>query len=211
MQFDVLGMLARELTKTRIHAPLTRRLLQALRYLDRVPKSGAARSLIENVETLTPVLPNVFRSVSELFSDFDGATQDWIALQVRSMVQERRYFVVVPVNLAYAVRLLGQAPPEANAELLAQLYDDAPPFVQRDIMLIMGRWGVTWWLSDQLKQFSRMHPWVQRALLISSYQLADEADHWRRRNRGRFSPLDRLVDKWAEEKVKADPTWIVPL
>jgi hypothetical protein len=210
-RFDIVGMLARELSKSRIHAPLTRRLLQALRYLDDEGKNGAARSLIQNVETLTPVLPNVLRALTEVFDQLDVGTQNAITSAVRDMIVKQRYYAVVPVNLAYAVRLLGKGSEAESAGLLVQLFDTSPPFVQRDIMLVMGRWRTSWWLSDQLKTVSRMHPWVQRAFLISSYQLTDEADHWRRRNVRRLTPLDAIVNSWAGERAKTDPAWVVPL
>jgi len=77
-------------------------------------------------------------------------------------------------------------------------------------VLIMGRWRAAYWLSDQRTQYSRMHPWVQRAFLICSYLLDDEGEHWRRRMRRRLSPFDRLVNDWTAERA-GNPAWSVPL
>jgi hypothetical protein len=209
-KFDIIGMLARELSKSRIHAALTRRLLQAIRYLDPESRDGAVRSLIHNIETLIPVFTNVMRVLTDVFDELAASTRAYIGVRVRQMITEARYYAVVPVNLGYAIRLLGKEVSEANQILLAQVYPQAPHFVQRDIVVIMQNWRATYWLSDQRLQFSRLHPWVQRSLLIASYVLEDEGDHWRDRIAGQLSPFDELVNKWAHERAKTG-AWEVPL
>lgn len=204
--FDIVGMLARELSKTQIHPSLARRLLNAIRFLDPTAKNGAARSLIENIETLGPVFSNVMRALGDGFSEFDETTKEYVSQQVREMIARQRYYVMVPVNLAYAVRLLAHDGSEDTQRLFAKLYDAADPFIQRDIMLAMGSWQAEWWLSDQKRQYSQMHPWVRRAYLVCSYMLGDEGSHWRRRMAGRLSPLDKITRKWASERSQ-EPKW----
>jgi Reverse transcriptase (RNA-dependent DNA polymerase) len=209
-RFDVVGMLTRELSKSRIHMPLTRRLVQAIRYLEPDAKDGAVRTLVDNLDTLSPVLPNVLRAAADLYDELGPDTQAHVIAVTQKVLREKRYYISVPVNLGYAVRLLGKDRSDENQALLAQLFEDAPHFVQRDIVLIMARWRATYWLSDQRAQFSRQHPWVQRALLIASYVLADEGSHWRRQVAGQLSPFDALVRRWMSERV-ATPEWEVPL
>lgn len=205
-EFDIVGMLARELTKTQVHPSLARRLVSAIRFLDPTAKNGAARSLIDNIETLGPVFPNVMRALGDAFSDFDDATRHYVSEEVREMIARQRYYVMVPVNLAYAVRLLTHDGSEETLRLFSKLYDSADPFIQRDIMLAMGKWQAEWWLSDQKRQYSQMHPWVRRAYLVCSYVLGDEGSHWRRRIAGRLSPFDQIARTWVSQKVQ-EPNW----
>jgi Reverse transcriptase (RNA-dependent DNA polymerase) len=209
-RFDILGMLARELSKSRIHTALTRRLIQAVRYLEEDALEGAVRTLIDNMDTLSPVLPNVLRAITEIYDDLSVGTRQYVADAVRTMLDEQRYYATVPVNLGYAVRLLGRDPSEENQALLAQTFDIAPHFVQRDIVLIMARWRAAYWLSDQRNQFSRMHAWVQRAFVMASHVLEDEGAHWRRRIGGQLSPLDGLVNDWVRAR-RQTPGWEIPL
>jgi len=209
-QFDILGMLSRELSKSRVHAALTRRLIRAMTYLEPGARDNAVRILVENMEKLSPVLPNLLRAVTDIWEQLNDDTHEFVAQYTRAVIIEKRYFVTVPVNLAYAIRLLGCSPSIENETLLAQLYTQVPHFVQRDIVLIMARWRAIYWLSDQRNQFSRMHPWVQRAFLIASYVLEDEGEHWRRRIAGQLSPFDTLVSSWAKERTGV-PGWEVPL
>jgi hypothetical protein len=209
-RFDVVGMLTRELSKSRIHMALTRRLVQAIRYLDPDARDGAVRTLIDNLDTLSPVLPNVLRAATDLYDDLSPDTQAQVIAVIQTIISEKRYYASVPVNLGYAVRLLGKDRSDESQALLAQLFENAPHFVQRDIVLVMARWRAVYWLSDQRAQFSRQHPWVKRALLIASYVLADEGAHWRQQIAGQLSPLDSLVRSWMSDRV-ASPGWEIPL
>lgn len=209
-QFDIIGMLANELAKSRIHSSLTRRLLVALGFLDTQAKDDAARSLIENIETLAPVFPNVVRALLRIFDDLGQKTREQIIDEFREMLFRQRYYAMVPVNLAYSVRLLSRVPDDDTIRLFANLFEAAPPFVQRDIVLAMGRWRVRWWLSDRRSQYQQMHPWVRHAYLISSYSLGDEGSHWRKRVLKGMTGYERLVRDWTSARVN-QPAWEIPL
>jgi hypothetical protein len=209
-RFDILGMLSRELSKSRIHVGLTRRLVLAIRYLDPAEKEGAVRTLADNMATLAPVLSNVLRALGRVFDDLGQETKDHVAAVIRESIRERRYFITVPVTLAYAVRVLGKASSEENQALLIQLFDEVPPFIQRDIVVIMSRWRATFWLSDRRHQYGRMHPWVQRSFLMASHLLVDEGEHWRRRIADQISPLDHLAETWAADRLGRED-WEIPL
>ena len=209
-QFDIIGMLGNELAKSRIHSSLTRRLLVALSFLDDKAKDDAGRSLIENIETLAPVFPNVVRALIRIFDDLGEATQEQLIEEFREMLFRQRYYAMVPVNLAYAVRLLSRVPDEETIRLFASLYEKVPPFVQRDIVLAMGRWRVRWWLSDMRSHYKLMHPWVRHAYLISSYSLGDEGSHWRRRVLKGIAGYEELIRDWTCARVN-QPGWEIPL
>jgi reverse transcriptase-like protein len=209
-RFDILGMLARELSKSRIHVGLTRRLVLAVRYLGSPEKDGAVRTLVDNMATLSPVLANVLRALTQVFDDLSTETKNYVSSAVQKAISEQLYFMTVPVTLAYAVRLLGKTPSEENQAVLIQMYDDVPAFIQRDIVVIMSHWRAAFWLSDRRHHFGRMHPWVQRAFVMASYFLADEGRHWRKRVEDQLSPLDLLASQWTQENLNQG-SWEIPL
>jgi Reverse transcriptase (RNA-dependent DNA polymerase) len=210
-KFDIIGMLAKELAKSRIQSSLTRRLLVALRYLDDTAKESAARSLIENIETLAPVFPSVVRVLIKILDDLSQETRDVIGMDFRDMISQQRYYAMVPVNLGYSVRLLGNlGKNDDTVQLFATLFDSVPAFAQRDIVLTMGRWGITWWLSDRKSKFHRMHPWVRRAYLVSSYSLGDEGKHWRSHLVKGMDRYEILVRDWTTSRI-ASKSWEIPL
>jgi hypothetical protein len=53
-RFDIVGMLTREVHKSRISASLSRRLLQALRFVDQAQQEQVALTLVDNLETFGP-------------------------------------------------------------------------------------------------------------------------------------------------------------
>jgi len=58
-KFDILGMLAREFTKSRIDEMLVRQLVKSIRFLHREVRDQAVESLLENMEVLYPIFSTV--------------------------------------------------------------------------------------------------------------------------------------------------------
>jgi hypothetical protein len=216
-QFDVLSLLREELSKGRIHAALTRRLIQALQFMDSTPRQQAVLSLIENVETLSPVIPQVMMAVRACLADQDNDFIKMVHGRIRQLIIDRHYLTQVDLNLAYMIRVLAGSHSVDNEGILIGLYQSAhgfgsapAPNIQRDIMLALARWNVTYWLSDQKNYITSAHPWVKRAFIIASYTLGDEGRHWRDANSAALSKFDLIVRDWAATKHQ-DRTWRVPI
>jgi hypothetical protein len=216
-QFDILSLLSEELTKGRIHTALTRRLIQAIRYMDEIPRQQAVLSLIENIETLAPVIPQVMMAVRDCVEDLDPDFVDNIHASIRKLIQDGHYVAQVDLNLSFMIRVLSARHTTENELLLISLYKSHhgfgsgfAPYLQRDIMLILARWGVTYWLSDQKNYISSAHIWVKRAFIVASYALGDEGTHWRQANMPLLGDFDRLIRDWATGRRQRDRGWQVP-
>ncbi len=198
-EFDILSLLRDELIKGRIHSALTRRLVQALRYMDAVPRQQAVLSMLENIETLAPVIPQVMMAIRDCISDLEPEFIRTVHAGIRKLIQDRHYVAQADLNLAFMVRVLAAQHSMENELLLIQLYQSPhgfgsspAPNVQRDIMLALARWGVTYWLSDQKNYISTAPVWVKRAFIIASYVLGDEGRYWRDANMPVMGPFDRM-------------------
>lgn len=202
-RFDVVGMLARELRKGRIHQPLTKHLVAAIRHLNSVLQKSAIASLLENLGVLYPVFPNVALVIKSLLPELDEDTRQMVFVQIRRLVQEGSYIIAVPVNLAYAVRILAYDESGDVDEILTKLYrDSANLVIRRDIILAMASRGSDYWISDIKNSFATVSPWEKASLLIASYALAgDEGRHWRDSVEGSLSPFQRLILDWASRKT----------
>jgi hypothetical protein len=210
-KFDIVGMLTREMQKSRVSSSLSRRLLQALQFVDSAQKEQVALTLVDNLENLAPVFTSVMRSLRDMGEDLSEAARGKIASQLRQLIASDSYLGRVDVNLAYLIRVMSFAPSAESEALLASLYErDVAAFVKRDIVLTMGRWEAKYWLSDKKSDFASMHPWVRRAFLIASFRLGDEGKHWRKSVAPTLTPLESLTRKWMEERVAA-PGWEIPL
>jgi len=200
-----------------VHAALVRRLVAAIQYMDETVQQQAILSLLENLETLAPVIPQVMLAVRACLEQLPSTFVAVVHAQLREIIRSGHYLAQIDLNLAYIVRALAVQHSTENEQLLIQLFEGphgfgagTAPNIQRDIMLILSRWGVTYWLSDQKNYIASAHPWVRRAFLIGSYTLRDEGEHWRNSAKAGFSDFDKIVHTWAADK-RALPGWEVPV
>ncbi|MEV4343552.1 RNA-directed DNA polymerase [Actinoplanes sp. NPDC049596] len=217
-EFDILGMLRDEITKGRIHISLTKRLVSALRYMDEGSRAQAVVSLLENVETLAPIIPQVMLAVRQCLDDIqDEVAAAEILSTVRGLIDDNHYVAKNDLNLAYIVRVLGARKATENERMLIRIYgaahgygSESAPNIQRDIVLTMAKWDARYWLSERKRSFGRDHDWVRRAFRVASFSLGDEGRHWRRSNRPTAGSFDEIVERWASERANQSG-WSVPV
>jgi hypothetical protein len=210
-RIDILGLLKAELTKSRVHISLSKRIVSAIRYVDEPQRGEAVLSLIENAELLYPIYANVLLTAKLLYQELGEKVRGAIIEYVRSLVKNDSHVLQTELNLCYAIRLLacGQGP--ENEEILNKVYERTRSIlIRRDIILGMARWRATYWLSDLRGQFRTFTPAERRAFLIGSFCLTDEGRHWRQHIAPELSPFESLVRDWASEKSQS-PSWSIPL
>jgi hypothetical protein len=217
-EFDVRGLLQSEIAKGRVHTALTRRLISALAYMDASPRKQAVLSLLENLETLAPVMPQVMLSIRSAVQDLaDTEFSATVSQKIRSLIEEPSYISRIDLNLAYMIRVLATDYSFENEQILAALYQQSHGFtnaqsviIQRDIMMILSNWRARYWLSDLKHNFSNMHPWLKRSFLMASYTLGDEGKHWRDSIKSTLIGYDKIVHDWAGSKTQI-PDWRLPV
>ncbi|WP_327108306.1 RNA-directed DNA polymerase [Nonomuraea glycinis] len=217
-EFDILALLRAELTKGRIHAALSRRLIRALQYLDAGTRKQAIVSLLDNIEILAPVIPQVMIAVRNTLDEVaDPEFAQAIHARIRNLITTSHYTANIALNLAYMIRVLASHRSVANEQLFIKLFNDnhgfgsgPAPNIRRDIVLIMARWRAAYWLSDLKNYVAAAEPWVKRAFVIGSYTLGDEGKHWRDANKHALRPFDKLLRDWVAGKSQS-PSWVVPI
>jgi hypothetical protein len=211
-KIDILSLLKAELTKSRIHISLSKKIVSAIRFLDEPQRSEAVLSLIENENLLYPIYANVLFTTKSLYEELREDIQKKIVSYIRSLMKDRSHVLQTELNLSYAVRLLAcsDGGPE-NEESLNKVYDSSRSvLIRRDILLAMAKWKAAYWLSDRRSHFRTFTPGERRAFLISSFCLSDEGRHWRRHIGPELSPFEKIVSDWASEKTQT-PNWSIPL
>lgn len=199
-KFDIVGMLAREMRKTRISESLVRKLVRAIRHLSATARDQAVLSVLENIDVLYPVFPTVMIVLRQVTCELSDDVRQQLFKVVRGLIESESYICRVPVNLAFAVRVLALDNSEETDAALVQKYTNtAAMMIRRDIILVLAMHNVDCWISDCLKKFSSHALWEKRALIVASYILEDEGKHWRDRIKRTLSPFDRLILEWAAE------------
>lgn len=199
-EFDILGMLSREVAKSRVNLPVVKRLTQALGFVDADIKEAAVGTIVDNLEMLAPAMPVVLRVLDNLASELPPDAARAVMSELRRRILDQSYYMTLPMNLAYAFRVLRHEDRAENRILANRIYDDpaTPPFLKRDLVLHMHNWGSSAFVSTQRQRYNDHHPWVQRAVLLASFLLEDEGSHWRRRLS--LSEFDRIALAWRQEK-----------
>lgn len=210
-RFDIMGLLKSELQKTRIHAALSRKIVQAVRYLDDDIRDDAVRSILDNSEILYPIFSSVLILLDQIFDDLSAETQDFVVERIRDSITENSAIMRVDLHVAFAVRVLAHKGDEQTQGLLQALYQDrASPLIRRDVILALARWREWYWLSDLRNRFRGLSGPERRAFLVGSYTLRDEGRHWRDHMRDELTPFEGLIRDWAASKAEND-SWEIPL
>ncbi len=199
------------MSKSRVHQALARRLISAVRHLDKTTTGAAILSMIENLAVLYPVFPTVAIVTKECLGKLEDIARDTVFRALRDLVRSNSYIVMVPANLAYTVRLLAEGNSDETDAILERLYQDSSNVViRRDIILAMAKREADYWLSDIKNSFSTQSPWEKVATIIGSFILEDEGSYWRNAIRDQITPMQQLAMTWAGER-KNKRTWGIPL
>ena len=197
-KFSIADLLNNELKKSQIHVSVTKKLLGILKLLQDDEKSEIITTLLDNIEKLTPVIPQVMIAIKKSFNGMSKENVSYIQSRIRELISSDSPVAQIDLNKAYMVRVLGAQYSRDNELLLVDIYRSAqaPVIIKRDIMLIMANWKVTWWLSDRKNYIAQEEKWVQRAFFIASYSLGDEGKHWRMHNKWNEG-YDNVIKNWA--------------
>lgn len=208
-KLDILDMLGRELTKSRVDPMLSRQLIRAVQFLDETNVNLAVKALLENVEVLYPLLPNVLQVVRKVIDRLDEETRMDVFNALRKLIQEGSYLLELPIHLVHAVRILAHDRSSATDRVLNSIFDRRSSMVRRDVVLAMARRGNIPWVDGQRFSFDQLDGWQKRALLIASARLP-AGEKWRKELDDRLSPIDRLTAEWVSEKA-TEESWEVPI
>lgn len=210
-EFDILGLLKEELSKSRIHAALTRKVLAAIRYLEGPTKDQAVLSLIDNATVLYPIFSSVLMIMDAVFEDLAAATKSAVVSWLHNMLTSESYIFRVDVHLSYAIRVIAHANTADNQILLQSTYETrTSPLVRKKIILTLARWGDWYWLSDRMNRFRELSADERRAFILASYTLRDEDVHWRQHIQMELSPIEKFILEWARAKAN-QRKWIIPV
>lgn len=212
-KFDIVGMLARELAKSKIDEGLTKRLISAIKHLNPTSQNDAVLSMLKSIDLLYPIFPSVMLLCKSLLPSLSSSTQEEVFSTLRGLISSDSYITQVPTNLAFALRVLVSDTNDEAEIIFASVYKSTTSMlIKRDIILLMAHRKAEYWVSNCRNNFSTLTAWERRALLIASYVLSDEGSHWRDAIKKNLNDYDLLILKWTgDSKAAKGPDWRVPL
>ncbi|MGB4057255.1 MAG: RNA-directed DNA polymerase [Alphaproteobacteria bacterium] len=213
-KFDIIGLLRKEVAKSRIDIAVTRQIVKSLRFISDSTRDQAVLSTCDSLHNLYPIFPTVMIVLKHIWADLSDSTKTKVGEIIRTLFKEDSRLIKTKVNQLYACRVLSSDSCPENIELLTNLFITTESvMIKRDIILAMFNWRNDAWLSDLRSQFRAFPPPLRRAFIIGSYALGEEGSHWRQHNKGGFSDFEKLVQNWAASKSQQQPgkVWQVPL
>lgn len=200
-KFDIVGMLASEMQKTRIAEGVTKKLIRAIAHIHESAKNPAVLSLLENLYVLYPIFPTVMLLLKSTINALQKETKEKIFLVLREIIKANSYLCKVPVNLAFIIRILAHDnSDETDAVLIKVFTETSSMLIKRDIILVLAQHNADYWVSEELKRYNVATPWEKRSLMVASYILEDEGREWRKRIKNGLSDFDIIVKEWASEQ-----------
>ncbi|MGE0621621.1 MAG: RNA-directed DNA polymerase [Pseudomonadales bacterium] len=198
MRFDIVGLLMREIRKSRIDERVTRQLLQSIKLLSPSTRNAAIESLVDNLIVLYPVFPSVMTVLLASYDDLTKVIQGKVFSALKDLISKNSYITQVPANLAFALRVLAFDRSEECDAVLSQLYQSTTDMmVRRDLIYVMAYRDSEWWLSNLKNSYSMLTMWERRAMVVASYILQDEGRHWRDSVKSGFDPYTSFLRDWA--------------
>lgn len=212
-KFDIVGMLGRELAKSRIDEGITRRLIAAIKHLRPEVQDEATLSILRSLDLLYPIFPSVMLLCKHLLPNLSEPTRKALFKAIKDLIRSDSYITQVPTNLAFAARVLVHDPAEEVEMLFAAAFRKTQStLIKRDLILLMAHRDADYWISNCKNNFSTLSEWEKRAILISSYILGDEGEHWRKAIKKKLNIYEQLVLKWTgSSKSKKGAAWRIPI
>lgn len=202
---DIVGILAREIAKTNIDTQVTKQAIAAIRALAPEFRGGAVATLLDqaNLETLAPVFSNIMRMLRSLYRDLDEPTQTIADSAMLKLLREDSHLIQNDLNLVYLLQVFAQRQSSVKEGILIDLFERrTSTLVRKEIILIMAKWGVTYWLSDLMRRFGSLTGWERKAFIVASFYLADEGEHWRKHTKRTLSRPEIAIRDWYQERMK---------
>ena len=208
-QVDILGILSRELAKTKIDVSVTKQAINVVRALDRVQKEGTLRTLLEkdNLDILSPVFVTIMRLIRGIYDELSDECKLEIDNALLRIFDDHDHILSVEVNLAFYLQALSRSPSTRKEEIFVKIYNtETSPIVRRIIISTMADWECHYWLSDLLRNYSYLNEWEKRAMILASYSLTDEGRHWRSNTKKFWSPTQDVIHQWCKKRFQSRRT-----
>lgn len=204
--FDLLGMLASELQKSKIDQNYSKHLIKALQAKNDNILSDALIVVFTNINSLYPIFIKIIQVSASNWDRLSLDCQNKIREVLKSLLEENSFILQVELNTAFVCKLISKDNSVDNQILLTKIYSKNidSMLISLVVIQVMAKWNVHYWLSDLKRSFSTMNPWQRRMFIVSSFFLGDEGKHWRDHNKKSFNFIEQLYSLWAAKRKNAN-------
>jgi hypothetical protein len=209
---DIIGILSREVNKTRIDQSVTKQAINAIKALTKDRQIEAVKILLDttNLLTLSPVFTTIMRSLRSIYEELNDEGKNFIDKSLIDLFNSQSYLTKIEMNLNYIVQILSLRHAPEKETLFIKLFEtETNHLLRRQIIVAMTNWNCHYWLVDIKNQFATLTPWERRAVIYSSYFLGDEGKHWRDHNKNLFTKEEVLIRDWSSFRKQTNSLILV--
>ncbi|RCK46496.1 DNA polymerase [Thalassospira profundimaris] len=196
--FDLLGMLSKELQKSKINQPFSKQLIRAFSATDDKTLSDAFNVIFDGIYELYPIFSTIIQVSTANWHRFDTRTKNNIKSSLIELIKSKSFILETEINLAYVVKIFARENDVEAQTILTEIYKSHTDSILVTLVITqaMTKWKTYYWLSELRRLFPTMNPWQRRLFIVSSYLLGDEGRHWRDHNKKRFNFIEELYRTW---------------
>lgn len=211
-QIDIIGILSREVNKTKIDQIVTKQAINSVKVLTEENQVQAVKILLnqDNLTTLSPVFTTIMRAVRSIYDELSVEGKNIVDDSLFELFKTESYLTKIELNLNYIVQILSISHSHQKEELFVKLFEtETNHFLKRQIIIAMANWESHYWLVDIKNQFTTLTTWERRAFIYSSYCLGDEGQHWRKSSKNLFSKEELLIRDWCSDRKQSNKPVLV--
>lgn len=211
-EIDIIGILSKEVNKTRIDQTVTKQAINSIRVLSTESQKQAIRVLLDqsNLNTLSPVFTTIVRAVRGVYDHLGDDGQDLVDKSLIELFNCESYLVKIDINVNYIVQILSIRYSTEKESLFIRLFEtETNHLLKRQIIIAMANWGRFFWLEDVKNLFTTLTLWERRAIIYSSFFLGDAGKHWREHNKRLFNTEEVLVRDWSSARKEGNKPILV--
>lgn len=202
-EFDILGMLAKEMRKSRLHHQLTKKLLYATRFIEGDDADSAALVIAESLKILLPVFSSAAGVLSSLLERLQPETRAFVEARLITLLESEDSFPLLEIHRMLAVRLLSgldNSTSDAQNVIWRQYEEQDSILVQKECIWALQRLRASSLIAPLLGKFDSVSQWERRALLSASFLLEQEGPTFRANVLARTTPFEKLVISWCKSR-----------
>lgn len=211
-EIDIVGILVREVNKTRIDQTVTKQAIKAVNVLSEENQLQAIKILLDhnNLLTLSPVFTTIMRLARKLYIDLNDEGKDLIDNSLLNLFIKESYLIKIEINLNYIVQILSLKYSPEKENLFINLFErETNHLLRRQIIIAMSNWNCHYFIGDIKNSFSTLTMWERRAVIYSSFVLGDEGKHWRQHNKNLFTTEELLIKDWCNIRKQSNTPILV--
>lgn len=198
---DILDVLKLELAKTVMHKAIAKKALSALHFSSDQQKRIAIRLIADNLVSFYPIFQTALLTLRSLLKEAVDDDRQYVFSKLQALISDDHYVFGSTAMKLFACQIISDYNSiESDMVLRILLRDEESLLSKKLYVCTLTSNQSRDLLSNELKRFRSSAQWAQRALVVASFELDDEGEHWRKKNAPKLGEFEKLLLDWRKSR-----------